>query len=400
MSEAMIQQTNHSVMHTYQRFPLSIAKGKGSYVWDQDGNKYLDYTSGIATCNLGHVPDSVHQKLSNQLDNLWHCSNLYEIPTQNELAALLTENSCFDRVFFCNSGAEANEAAIKFAKKYAKDKGYTERTEIVTFHQSFHGRTGSTMAATAQEKIHQGFTPLTPGFRYLTLNEDKALESVNNGTTAAVLLELIQGEGGINAVEQVWIEKLSAICKEADILLMVDEVQTGAGRTGTLFAYEQFGIEPDVMTSAKGLGSGFPIGAMLAKKECASTFSPGTHGSTFGGNPLAATAGIATIETILKQNILEQVKVNSSWLQEQLEALQAKEEVMVSVKGIGFLIGVELKEEANFFIKAFREKGILVLSAGSHVLRILPPLTTTKAELTQFIEVFKEVLVEMKGTTV
>lgn len=396
----MVHQTNSSVMHTYQRLPLTIVKGKGSYVWDQDGNEFLDYSSGIATCNLGHVPDSVHQKLREQLDNLWHCSNLYEIPTQNKLAALLTENSCFEQVFFCNSGAEANEAAIKFAKKYAKDRGYSERTEIVTFHQSFHGRTGSTMAATAQEKIHQGFTPLTPGFRYLTLNDDGALEAVNNGTTAAVLLELVQGEGGVNTVEQKWIKELSDRCKAADILLMVDEVQTGSGRTGTLFAYEQFGIEPDIMTLAKGLGSGFPIGAMLAKKSCASTFSPGTHGSTFGGNPLATTAGIATLEILLKENFLENVKVNSNWLRNQLKTLQANGEAIVNVKGMGFLIGVELKAEAGSFINAFREKGILVLSAGPHVLRILPPLTTTKEELTQFIEVFQAVLAEMKETTV
>ncbi|MFC4024589.1 acetylornithine transaminase [Oceanobacillus longus] len=397
MSNTVINQPAHSVMHTYQRFPLTIVKGKGSYVWNEKGDKFLDYTSGIATCNLGHVPETVHQKLSNQLNQLWHCSNLYEIPSQNELAALLTNNSCYDQVFFCNSGAEANEAAIKLAKKYAKDKGHPERTEIVTFHQSFHGRTGSTMAATGQEKIHQGFSPLTSGFRYLSYNDEASLEQVDNGTTTAVLLELIQGEGGVNKAEQAWVEKLSVICKEADILLMVDEVQTGIGRTGTLFAYEQYGIEPDVMTLAKGLGSGFPIGAMLAKEQVANTFQPGTHGSTFGGNPLSTSAGIATIETLLDEEILHQVKSNSNWLQDELEALRLKHEMIQDIRGLGFLIGLELTVEAATLIEAFREKGVLVLSAGTNVLRILPPLTTTKEELENFLQIFKEIITEAEG---
>ena len=386
-------------MQTYQRFPLTIVKGKGSYVWNEKGEKFLDYTSGIATCSLGHVPDQVHQKLSIQLDQLWHCSNLYEIPSQTRLAELLTENSCLDQVFFCNSGAEANEAAIKLAKKYAKDNGNLERTEIVTFHKSFHGRTGSTMAATGQEKIHQGFSPLTSGFRYLTYNDEAALEQVNNGTTTAVLLELVQGEGGVNKADQEWIKKLSAICKEADILLMVDEVQTGMGRTGSLFAYEQYGIEPDVMTLAKSLGSGFPIGAMLAKKHVATTFQPGTHGSTFGGNPLATTAGIATIETILNEEITSLVRAGSKWLKEQLDALMQEHTMLKDVRGSGFLIGIELTVEASEFIHAFREKGILVLPAGANVLRILPPLTTTKQELELFIQIFKEVLIEAESVT-
>ncbi|WP_087973407.1 acetylornithine transaminase [Oceanobacillus rekensis] len=397
MSNTDINQPINPIMHTYQRFPLTIEKGKGSYVWNEKEEKFLDYTSGIATCNLGHVPDQVHQKLSNQLDQLWHCSNLYEIPSQAKLATLLTENSCYDQVFFCNSGAEANEAAIKLAKKYAKDKGNPERTEIVTFHQSFHGRTGSTMAATGQEKIQQGFSPLTSGFRYLTYNDQKALEQVDNGTTTAVLLEMIQGEGGVNQAEHAWIEKLAAICKEADILLMVDEVQTGMGRTGSLFAYEQYGIEPDVMTLAKGLGSGFPIGAMLAKEHAATTFQPGTHGSTFGGNPLSTTAGIATIETMLNEEITSQVETNSKWLKGQLDALMQEYAILKDVRGTGFLIGIELTVEAAPFIQAFREKGVLVLSAGVNVLRILPPLTTTLKELELFIQTFKEILTEAES---
>src|SRR5699024_2192636 len=206
--------------------------------------------TGIATCNLGHVPDQVKEKVQEQMESLWHCSNLYEVPGQEELATLLTENSCLDQVFFCNSGAEANEAAIKLAKKYAKDQGNENRTEIVTFKQSFHGRTGATMAATGQEKIHQGFTPITPGFRYIPYNDKDALKNIADGKTTAVLLELIQGEGGVFPADKEWIKELDAICKENDILFMLDEIQTGIGRTGTFFAYEQYGIEPDVITLA------------------------------------------------------------------------------------------------------------------------------------------------------
>ncbi|WP_010650228.1 acetylornithine transaminase [Oceanobacillus massiliensis] len=397
MSETLINQSVSPVMSTYQRFPITLVKGKGSYVWDDAGRKFLDYTSGIATCNLGHVPEHVRQKLRNQLDQLWHCSNLYEIPAQNELAALLVEHSCFDQVFFCNSGAEGNEAAIKLAKKYAKDQGNPERSEIITFQQSFHGRTGTTMAATAQEKIHKGFTPLTPGFRYLPYNEMSFLDQVHNGKTAAVLLELIQGEGGVNKAEQEWIETLYNICKKEDILFMVDEVQTGMGRTGTLFAYEQFGIEPDVMTLAKGLGSGFPIGAMLAKTHPAASFQPGTHGSTFGGNPLAASAGIATMEVLLRDGILQQVHSSSLWLIDQLHTLIREEEMVKEIRGLGMLIGIELNIGASAVIEAFRKKGVLVLSAGANVLRILPPLTTTKQELELFIQLFEEVITEVES---
>ncbi|WP_337019580.1 acetylornithine transaminase [Oceanobacillus massiliensis] len=397
MSETLTNQSVSPVMSTYQRFPITLVKGKGSYVWDDAGRKFLDYTSGIATCNLGHVPKHVHQKLRNQLDQLWHCSNLYEIPAQNELAALLVEHSCFDQVFFCNSGAEGNEAAIKLAKKYAKDQGNSERSEIITFQQSFHGRTGTTMAATAQGKIHKGFTPLTPGFRYLPYNEMAFLDQVHNGKTAAVLLELIQGEGGVNKAEQEWIETLYNICKKEDILFMVDEVQTGMGRTGTLFAYEQFGIEPDVMTLAKGLGSGFPIGAMLAKTHPAASFQPGTHGSTFGGNPLAASAGIATMEVLLRDGILQQVHSSSLWLIDQLHTLIREEEMVKEIRGLGMLVGIELNIGASAVIEAFRKKGVLVLSAGANVLRILPPLTTTKQELELFIQLFEEVITEVES---
>lgn len=385
---------NIAIMNTYNRFPVKLVKGKGSKVWDDKENEYLDYTSGIATCNLGHVPDQVQSRVKEQLDLLWHCSNLYEIPNQEELAELLTQNSVFEKVFFCNSGAEANEAAIKIAKKYAKDQGNPERTDIVTFKQSFHGRTGATMAATGQEKIHQGFTPLAVGFRYLALNDFESLSEISDGKTTAVLLEVIQGEGGVNPVDKEWLTQLEKICKENNILLMVDEVQTGMGRTGTLFAYEQFGVKPDVITLAKGLGSGIPIGAMLASESVAASFSPGTHGSTFGGNPLATSAGIATIESILSDGFLAEVKEKSDWFRKQLEKLRQSSNKVIGIKGLGFLVGIELTEPVGPWIDRFREKGILVLSAGANVLRVLPPLTTTKEELNQFVNAFHEIETE------
>ncbi|MCJ0932344.1 acetylornithine transaminase [Virgibacillus halodenitrificans] len=396
MSETVTEQVSSALMNVYNRFPLTLVKGKGSYVWDDEGANYLDFTSGIATCNLGHIPDSVEEAVKEQLEQLWHCSNLYHIPAQKKLAEQLVKYSCLDQVFFCNSGAEANEAAIKLAKKYAKDKGWEDRTEIVTFTQSFHGRTGSTMAATAQEKIHQGFTPLTPGFRYLPYNNIEALKQVHNGKTTAVLLELIQGEGGVNPANIEWLTNLRDLCHEHDILFMVDEIQTGMGRTGELFAYEQFGVDPDVITLAKGLGSGFPVGALLAKKTVAESFQPGTHGSTFGGNPLAMAAGLATIETIMNNSILNEVENKSRWMAEQLATLKQQFSSIEEVKMSGLLIGVQMKEEAAPLVTAFREKGILVLLAGSHVLRILPPLTVSQEELTTFITVFKEIL-QAKG---
>ncbi|MYL57656.1 acetylornithine transaminase [Virgibacillus halodenitrificans] len=396
MSETVNEQASSALMNVYNRFPLTLVKGKGSYVWDDEGANYLDFTSGIATCNLGHIPESVEEAVKEQLEQLWHCSNLYHIPAQKKLAEQLVKYSCLDQVFFCNSGAEANEAAIKLAKKYAKDKGWEDRTEIVTFTQSFHGRTGSTMAATAQEKIHQGFTPLTPGFRYLPYNNIEALKQVHNGKTTAVLLELIQGEGGVNPANIEWLTNLRDLCHEHDILFMVDEIQTGMGRTGELFAYEQFSVDPDVITLAKGLGSGFPVGALLAKKTVAESFQPGTHGSTFGGNPLAMAAGLATIETIMNNSILNEVENKSRWMAEQLAALKQQFSSIEEVKMSGLLIGVQMKEEAAPLVTAFREKGILVLLAGSHVLRILPPLIVSQEELTTFITVFKEIL-QAKG---
>lgn len=377
-------------MATYSRFPVTLVKGKGSYVWDDQGKQYLDFTSGIATCNLGHVPDAVKEKLEEQLQDLWHCTNLYQIPNQEKLAALLAANSCGDQVFFCNSGAEANEAAIKLARRYANKVKGSGSSEVVTFQQSFHGRTLATLTATGQEKIQQGFSPLMPGFSYLPFNDEEALEELTTRKPAAVLLELVQGEGGVIPANPEWVKKLAEICKNNGILLMVDEIQTGIGRTGTLFAYEQYGIEPDVISLAKGLGSGFPIGAIIAKEEAAKGFEPGSHGSTFGGNPLATAAGLATVTHILETNLLKQVKEVVTYLDSQLEMLKGKYEFIKNIRGKGLLKGLLVETNALDIVQKAIANNLLILTAGPNVVRILPPLTVTKEEINEFIEALEK----------
>jgi acetylornithine/N-succinyldiaminopimelate aminotransferase len=371
------------VMATYSRFPITVVKGKGSYVWDNQGVDYLDFTSGIATCNLGHVPDVVKEKLEEQLQNLWHCSNLYNIPNQIQLAELLSANSCGDQVFFCNSGAEANEAAIKLARRYANNVQGNEAPVIVTFLQSFHGRTLATLTATGQEKIQQGFSPLVPGFNYLPFNDQDALDQLHSLKPAAVLLELVQGEGGVIPANQDWVQKLAKICMEKEILLMVDEIQTGIGRTGTLFAYEQYGIKPDVISIAKGLGSGFPIGAIIAKEQVAKGFDLGSHGSTFGGNPLATAAGLATVTYILDSGLLDQVNHISAYLDEQLQRLKEKYSFIKEIRGIGLLKGMVVETNALEIVQKAIENQLLLLTAGPDVVRFLPPLTVSKQEINE-----------------
>jgi acetylornithine/N-succinyldiaminopimelate aminotransferase len=383
---------NSPLMETYNRFPVTLVKGKGSYVWDDQGKKYLDFTSGIATCNLGHVPEAVQTKLEEQLKNLWHCSNLYHIPTQEELASLLVKNSCGDQVFFCNSGAEANEAAIKLARRYAQKVKGTDAYKVVTFEKSFHGRTLATLSATGQEKIQHGFLPLVQGFQYLPYNDLAALEELHTIQPTAVLLEMVQGEGGVIPANPEWVQKLAAICQEKDILLMVDEIQTGMGRTGTLFAYEQYGIEPDVISVAKGLGSGFPIGAIIAKEKAAKGFEPGSHGSTFGGNPLATAAGVATVTELLKMT--NQVMELADYLNTQLENLKNKFSLIKDIRGKGLLKGLVVDGCALEIVQKALAHQLLILTAGPDVVRILPPLTASKDDVNEFITTLEKVFLE------
>lgn len=394
---SIIKTDETAIMQTYGRFPLTLTTGNGSYVWDDQENSYLDFTAGIATCNLGHAPEGVKTAVQEQMDQLWHCSNLYHIPMQEEAAKVLTENSHLDQAFFCNSGAEANEAAWKLARKYMFDAHKKEKTAIVSFSSSFHGRTGGAMAATAQKKVHHGFGPLMPDFIHLPFNEMESLGHLDKDRTAAVLLELVQGEGGVIPADYLWVQALAEECKQKDILLMIDEIQTGAGRTGTFYLHEQYDIVPDIVTVAKGIGSGFPVGAMLAGKKIASSFNPGSHGSTFGGNPLAMAAVKATAEHIKNKTFLAEVVEKSSRFLGKLNHIVSDE--VVEIRGAGFLLGIEFKEPVLPLIEALRAKNVLALPAGPNVLRVLPPLTASFEELDIFTEKLQEVLTERSADT-
>ncbi len=372
---------NH-LFPNYGRWPISIVKGEGNYLYDAEGKKYLDFISGIAVTSLGNCPPKVKEKIVEQLDTLWHCSNLFQIPVQEKLADKLTSISCADRVFFCNSGAEANEAAIKLARKYGNAKG---KYEVITFYQSFHGRTIATLTATGQEKVKVGFDPLPDGFQSVPYNDIEALKAVISNKTSAIMLELIQGEGGVHPADPEWVNQVVQLCKEHDLLLIVDEIQTGIGRTGKWFAYQHYNIEPDIITMAKGLGSGFPVGAMMAKEFLADTFGPGTHGSTFGGNPLAMAAGLATLEEVEKH--LDAVVKMGAYIQEKL-----------GCRGKGLIIGIEYDFEVAPLLESLRKEGILALQAGPNVLRLLPPFTITQEEIDFAIEKIEQVVSAHKGT--
>lgn len=383
-----------ALMQTYNRFPLALVKGKGSYVWDDQDKRYLDFTAGIAVCNLGHVPDYVYQKVSTQLAKLWHCSNLYHIPVQAQLAEILVNNSCADQGFFCNSGAEAVEAAIKLARRHGKINK-AGAYHIVSFENSFHGRTLAALSATGQAKIYQGFEPLVEGFVHLKYNDFDSIKKIDACKTAAVLLEVVQGEGGINEADIEWLQELAQYCRKHNILLMVDEVQTGMGRTGTLFAYEQYEIDPDVITLAKGLGSGIAIGAVLAKHKAATCFIPGNHASTFGGNPIAATAGLATVEYLLANKVPQKANALGRYFKQELCKLQKRHSIIRQVKGRGLLLGLLVGEKAAEIVKLARKYKLLILTAGSEVVRILPPLTTTEMEIDQCISILDQVFAEV-----
>ncbi|PYZ95726.1 aspartate aminotransferase family protein [Alteribacter lacisalsi] len=387
------------LMNTYNRFPLTIVRGKGSVVWDDKGKQYLDFTSGIGTCNLGHVPEEVKTAVSHQLEELWHCSNLFYIRAQETLAALLTARSFGEQVFFCNSGAEANEAAVKLARKYAENRKGAASKEVITFTHSFHGRTLATLTATGQDHVKEGFAPLPEGFRHLPFNCPESLEEIDGAQTAAVLLELVQGEGGVSPADSDWVKELQAKCRKENILLMVDEVQTGMGRTGTLFAYEQYGITPDVMTLAKGLGSGFPIGAVVANRKAAAGFGPGTHGTTFGGNPLACTAGAATLEIMTGNGIPEQAMTAGKRLKTDIEAWCGEFGEIREVRGKGLLLGMELNGEAAEVVREARQEGLLILTAGKNVIRLLPPLTVSQEEAAKAVNILQTIFERRKETS-
>ncbi len=371
-------------MNTYNRFPVAIVRGEGRRVWDADGKRYLDFTSGLAVCNLGHAHPNVVNALKAQAEKLIHISNLYHIGPQAEFAKLLTENSFADKVFFCNSGAEANEAAIKLVRKHFSRRG-EDRFQIITMEKSFHGRTFGALAATGQKKFQAGFEPLLEKFTYVPFNDAESLRRAVNGKTAAVMVEPIQGEGGVNVPSEGYLKELREVSKKAGVLLIFDEVQVGFGRTGKLFAYEHYGISPDIMTLAKGLAGGVAIGAMLATDEAASAFTPGAHASTFGGNPLATSAGIAALKTILEEGILDNCRASGDYLVKKLDELKKVFPFIKEVRGKGLIIGMELTLPSGDIVKECLARGLLMNCVGEKILRFIPALTVTKEEVDEMI---------------
>lgn len=395
-------------MDTYARFPLELVKGRGVWVWDRSGNRYLDCVAGIAVCTLGHSDRRMKRVLSRQLGRLQHVSNLYRIPEQEELAAALASRSCLDRVFFCNSGAEANEAAIKLARKH----GHTVRgidpagagPLILTAQSSFHGRTLAAVTATGQPKYHQGFEPMVQGFRYFPYNDTAAFEALlaeceaQGPRVAAVLIEPLQGEGGVIPGDPSFFRRLRQLCDEKRILLIFDEVQIGVGRSGSLWGYEQLGVEPDAITLAKGLGGGIPIGA-LAVKQAVDHFRPGEHASTFGGNPFACRAGLTVLAELERRRLLPHVQAMGALLQELLAELVARHPALLEgSRGWGLLQGLVLRPEAPTapqVVKAALAEGLLLVPAGSSVVRLVPPLVIKPRHLRRAVAKLERALLSL-----
>jgi acetylornithine/N-succinyldiaminopimelate aminotransferase len=383
-TKRMFELSDKHLMTFAKRYPVALVRGEGTRVWDSDGKEYLDFTGGIAVTALGHCHPKVVGTLREQAATLLHVSNLFHIPQQAQLAALLCEHSFADRVFFSNSGAEANETAIKLARKWAKEHGSSDRGDIISMRGGFHGRTLATVTATAQEKYHHGFEPLPGGFKYVAFNDLKALERAIDSRTAAVLVEPIQGEGGINVPDDGYLPGMRKLCDEAGILLVFDEIQTGMGRTGRLWAYEHSGIAPDIMTVAKALANGVPIGATLATDDVARVFTPGTHGSTFGGNPLATAVGLTVFGTLIEDRLAERAGRMGKVLVQGLTAIGAKHpKVVKEIRGRGLLAGLDLVPPVADAVAACRERGLLVLTAGDNTLRLAPPLIVTDNEVAQ-----------------
>ena len=382
-----------AIFPTYNRFDVHVKHAEGTTIVDQDGKKYLDFISGIGVCNLGHRHPVVKAAIEKQLEEVWHVSNLFHLTIQEEVALQLIDHCDGDAVFFCNSGAEANEAALKLARKY------TQKTKVITFQQSFHGRTFATMAATGQKKIHRDFGPLLQEFMYLPFNDCASLEKEMDENVAAIMVEMIQGEGGVIPINPEFISKIAELCQKYNTLLIIDEVQTGIGRTGKPFAYQHFDISPDIITVAKGLGSGLPVGVMIGKDKLKEAFGAGVHGTTFGGNPIALSAAKATLSIVFQEEFLEEVTDKGDYLKLKLTTSLEKNENIKSIRGKGLMVGIDCKSEVTEILKLLRQRGLLVLNAGPNVIRLLPPLTVTKAEIDRAVDLIKDVIKENSHVT-
>lgn len=392
MSKEIMNRADKVIASTYARFPVVLVEGSGCTVKDSEGRSYIDFIAGIAVCSLGHAHPRIARAVARQAETLVHVSNLYYTLPQIELAEWLTSHSFADRVFFCNSGAEANEAAIKLTRKYFREQGDNERHRIIAAKQSFHGRTMATLSATGQDKIRKGFDPILSGFDFVPFDDLEALEKAIGSRTAGVLLEPLQGEGGVRCPSPGYLESVRRICDDAGILLVFDEIQTGMGRTGKLFAHQHFGIEPDIMTLAKALANGFPIGAMLAREKVAAAFTPGAHASTFGGTPTITAASLETVRTLEEESVVEQCAKTGAYFLEKLKRLKERHSVVAEVRGMGLLIGAELTIPGGPVVKACLERGFLINCIQDNVLRFAPPLIVSTDEIDSLIDCLDEVI--------
>ena len=393
--------SSFAVMSTYARFPVAFVRGEGTRLWDDAGHEYLDFLAGIGVNNLGHCPPVVVEAIREQAGQLIHTSNLYQIPLQEKLAQRLTASCFADRVFFCNSGAEANEAALKLIRKHAQDRDRgrdrlpTGRFEVITAINSFHGRTLATLTASGQEKVQRGYDPLLPGFHYVPYNQPEAVEKAITPATAAIVVEPIQGEAGIIIPDKDYLPALRAIADKHELLLVLDEVQTGMGRTGRLWCHQWSDITPDIMTTAKALASGLPMGACLATEDVARSFSPGSHGSTFGGSPLVSAAALATLDVLLDQGVLENVPAKGAHLLASLQTLQQRHKLVKDVRCQGLMASVELNSPAEEVLGVCLSRGLLLSCQMGTILRFLPPLTVTREEIDQAAAILDGVLLDL-----
>ena len=394
MEKRFVEESKKYLMNTYNRSPILLRKGRGMKVWDSNGKEYLDFLAGVAVNCLGHCHPKVVIAVQKQAQRLLHVSNLYHIEPQIALAKLLVKNSFADKAFFCNSGTEAVEGTIKLARKYSKDHIAANKHEIITCYGSFHGRTLAALTATGQKQLHKGFEPLMPGFKYVPFNDIDAIKNAVTNNTCAVMLEPIQGEGGIRMPSGDYLKNVREFCSSNNILLILDEIQTGMGRTGKLFAHEHFDIKPDIMTLAKGLGGGVAIGAVLARESVAASFHPGTHASTFGGNPLACSAAVATIETLLEDGfILDNCRRIGQYFLNKLETLKKDfSSNIIDVRGMGLMLGLELTKAGGPIVESCAKRGILINCTSGNVLRFTPPLIVVEKEIDHLVDVLEDLL--------
>ena len=396
MTDTIMHTADRVIAATYKRFPVVMERGQACTLWDTQGRRYTDFVSGIAVCNLGHAHPRIADAVARQAGQLVHVSNLYYTIPQTELARMLVEHSFADRVFFGNSGAEANEAAIKLARKYFKDAGQPERFGIVCMEKSFHGRTMATLSATGQDKIKQGFDPVLEGFSFVPFNDIDALKSAIDDHTCAVMLEPIQGEGGIRCPDPGFLQRVRQLCDQRGLLMILDEIQTGMGRTGTLFAHEQYGVTPDIMTLAKALANGLPIGAMLATERVAAAFGIGAHASTFGGTPLVTAAALETLKIMDEERIVDRARDTGTYFKDALKQLKLRHRCIAEVRGRGLLLGIQLNGPADRLVPVLMEKGFLVNCVQGDTLRFVPPLIIQKDEIDALIQCLDEVLTYFK----